>query len=261
MKNAFSQGNVSAYRAPAVARALKILRLLGRSASPMGVSEIARVLGASKGSVHGVLQALREEGAIEEAADKKLRLGPLLDELAARRQGLRTLAEVCQRHLQRLAAETGHTALLGIPERDRLRIEAVGGGGGGLGVGAVPGSRIPLLAGATGKVLMAWGAASIPDVPPRFTAGSPTDGKVLRQEVERVRRDGVALDRGEYLQGVVAVAAPLLGTEDRLMGILYAVGFLDQLEPPNLDSLVEAVRAGARAASRELAVFPPHHVA
>ena len=257
MTNAFGKENSGAYRAPAVARALKILRLLGASSAPLGVSEIARAIGASKGSVYGVLQALREEGAVEGVGDKKLRLGPLVDQLAARRQGERTLVEVCRPYLERLATQSGQTALLGIPERTRLRIDAAVEGTGGLRVGAVPGSRIPLLAGATGKVLMAWGAAAIPEAPPRFTAGSPTDAESLRREVERTRREGVALDRGEYLQGLAAVAAPLLGDGDRLLGVLYAVGFLDELIPSDLESLAEGVRTAARAASRELSESLP----
>jgi DNA-binding IclR family transcriptional regulator len=216
------------------------------------VSEIARALAASKGSVHGILQALREEGAVEELSDKKFRLGALLDELSARRRGKRTLAEICKPYLERLAASSGQTALLAIPEESRFRIDAVAEGTGGLRVGAVPGLRIPLLAGATAKVFMAWGGLEVPEVLPRFTAGSPTDRGELVKEVERVRQEGVALDRGEYLQGVAAAAAPLQGSGGRLVGILYAVGFLDRLGPKELDALADKVRMAAQAASREL---------
>ena len=257
MKSAFSKENEAGYRAPAVSRALRILRLLGETASPLGVSDIARVLRVSKGSVHGVLQALREQGAVEESDGKKFRLGPLLEDLASRRRGLRSLAELCRPHLERLSAETGQTAILGVQEGSRLRIEASVEGSGGLRVGAVPGVRIPLLAGATGKVAMAWGGTEVPETPHRFTAGSLLDRGALLREVETCRKTAVALDRGEYVQGVAAAAAPVLDGDGHLVGIIYALGFLDQLGDSGLEAVAARVANSAQALNRELADLRP----
>jgi DNA-binding IclR family transcriptional regulator len=112
--------------------------------------------------------------------------------------------------------------------------------------------KIPLIAGATGKVLLAWGAAPWPDPLPRHTARTLADREALEREVSEARRDGVAFDRGEYLQGVAAAAAPVLGRGGRLVGVLYSVGFLDRLGDDALRDLGERVKGAARAVSADL---------
>jgi DNA-binding IclR family transcriptional regulator len=251
MKNSFTKEDTS-YRAPAVSRAFRILKLLAGSSDALGVSDLARATGASKGSIHGVLIALRAEDAVEEVAGKKFRLGPLVEALGKSRRGERSLGEVCGPCLQRLARDTGQTVLLGVPEGERLRIEAVAEGTEGFRIGAAPGFAIPLYAGATGKVFFAWGDTEIPDELPRFTPTSFVDREELAREVIRVRERGVAFDRGEYLQAVAAVAAPVLRAPGRLEGILYTVGFLDQSSEPRLQEIGEKVRTAALSVSREL---------
>lgn len=239
-------------RAPAVHRALAILRLVAKSPVPLGVSDIARAIGASKGTVHGIIQVLKAEDALEQVdGTKKFRLGPLAGELARCRDLPRRLDEVCGRHLGRLAELSGQTAILGVPEGSKLLIETARQGGGAFRVVAAPGMRIPLLAGAAGKVALAWGVVELPRDLPRFTDRSPRDPGALEEEAARVRREGVAFDRGEYLQGVAAAAAPLL-LEGRLVGILYAVGFWDELGEPGLQKLGRWVREAADTASRDL---------
>ncbi|GAB4257348.1 MAG: hypothetical protein Kow0092_04130 [Deferrisomatales bacterium] len=223
---------------------MAVLRLLATADGPLGVSGIARALGLSKGTVHAVVQALRAEGAVEEAGGRKVRLGPLIDALARGRAVGRTLEGVCRPHLEAVARQTGQTTLLGVPEGDRLRIAEVSEGRGALRVAAAPGMRIPLAVGATGKVARAWAT----DAPGAGARGGEEGGP----EAERIRTDGVAYDREEYLRGVVAAAAPVLAG-DRLAGILYAVGFREEVGEEGLLELGRAVRAAARAASRELA--------
>lgn len=252
MKAQRPEGGDSSYRAPAVGRALEILRILARGDAPLGVSELARRLGASKGAVHGVLGALLREGAVEEEGDRRFRLGPLVDLLARGRRRELSLVGLARPHLERLAAETGQTALLGVPEGDRLRVAAVCEGRGALRVTATEGQRIPLLAGATGKVALAWGSAPWPEVPPTYTPRSPADRTALEADVSAARRAGVAFDRGEYLRGVAAAAAPVSAPDGRLAGILYAVGFEDLLGEEGLQDLGARVREEASALAAEL---------
>lgn len=242
----------SGYRAPAVARALAVLRLLAKARSPLGLSEIARSLDASKGSIHGILLALKEEGAVEESPEKKFQLGPLIDDLARSRRGAVDLSELAQPVLRTLARETGQTAVLGIPDGSQLRIEAVVEGARDFRVGAAPGMTVHLLAGATGKVLLASGAISLPEDLPKFTPRSLADREQLKREVEEARKLGVAFDRGEYLQGVAAVASPVRDAGGSLVGILYALGFVDRLPEPELQELGRSVRQAARSLSQQL---------
>ncbi len=243
-------------RHPALARAFALLRWVGEQEEPVGISEIARALGLSKATVHGLVHGLVAEGALEEAAPKRYRLGPALAALAARAAGTPSLEGACRPVLEDLARQTRLTAILGIPEGRRLRVALAVEGGDGLRVAAAPGVRIPLEAGATGKVAMAWGALEVPDRPHRFTGRTLTDPREVRAEAARVREQGVALDRGEYLPGVVAAAAPVLDGGGRLRGIVYAVGLEGALGERTLEEVAAAVREGGARATRRLGGRP-----
>ncbi|SPF36512.1 putative Transcriptional regulator [Syntrophobacter sp. SbD1] len=249
MKNTISQQNASP--APAVDRAFAILNLLGHAKEPQGVSALARVLGIGKSTVHGILQALLAAGAIEDAGGRQFRLGPLVDELARNRRGRRTLSEICQPHLAELVEQIGQTCMFGVPDDDRFRIVTAVEGRGPFQMKVAQGGSIPLLAGVVGKIALAWEAVPMPEVLPRFTQDSIVDARVLGEELKQVRTEALALDRGEYLRGVYAAASPIL-QGDRLLGILFSVGFHDQLGEEGLMALGRAVAHAARVVSKEL---------
>jgi DNA-binding IclR family transcriptional regulator len=170
---------------PAVDRSFRILDLLSRSHAPLGTSDVARRLRLPKSTVHGLLRSLAAVGAIEEV-QQRYRLGPTVARLAA-------VAELRRRWrpvLQRLASETGETAFLGQPRGGRVAILDEAQGVGAPLVSAPVGSHVPASAGALGKVL---GGARI------------------------------AVDHGEYLEGVNAVAAAVPG------GLVWVAGFAARL--------------------------------
>lgn len=237
--------------APAVERAFAILRVLSGTKEPQGVSALARALGLGKSTVHGILQALLAAGAIEDAGGRQFRLGPLVEALGRSRRGTRSVAEICEVHLAQLVERMDQTSVFGYPEREGFRIVTVVEGQGPLRVKAVQGASIPLLAGVVGKIAMAWNIVPIPMDLPRFTEDSIVDMCKLEAELEQVRADGLALDRGEYLRGVYAAASPVL-EEDRVSGIVFSAGFQDQLGEEGLESLGRAVKQTASAIAREL---------
>jgi DNA-binding IclR family transcriptional regulator len=249
MENAFNMKNKEP--APAVGRAFAILRLLGQTKKPQGVSALARALGIGKSSTHGILQALLAAGAIEDDGKRQFRLGPLVEELGRSRNGKRKLTEICQPYLAELAEQFGQTSVFGVPIGDRFRIVSVVEGRGLFRVKAVQDRSIPLLAGVVGKIALAWGIVPVPQVLPLFTKDSVGDLTALGDQLERVRAELLALDRGEYLRGVYAAGSPILNG-DRLVGIVFSAGFQDHLGEEGLVLLGRAVVRAARAVSREL---------
>jgi DNA-binding IclR family transcriptional regulator len=249
MEDTFIMQNITS-PAPAVVRALGILKTLGEAKEPQGVSALSRALGIGKSSVHAIARALLVSGAIEDAGGRKYRLGPLVEELARRKRDGRSLAEMCQPCLAELAGQVGQTCIFGTVEKERFRIVCAVEGWGAFQVKAVAGGSIPLLAGASGKVVLAWGGVPIPETLPRFTEDSAVDVTALGEELKRVRREALALDRGEYLQGVYAAAAPVLD-RDRLLGVILSAGFRDRLGEDGLIALGQAVSQVAQDVSRE----------
>jgi DNA-binding IclR family transcriptional regulator len=250
MKDSFT-GKNNKQPAPAVGRAFAILRLLSQTKEPQGVTALARALGIGKSSAHALLEALLATGAIEDAGKRQFRLGPLVEELGRSRHGKRKLTEICQPHLAELAEQVGQTSVFGTPIGDRFRIMSVVEGQGLFRVKAVQDRSIPLLAGVVGKIALAWKIVPIPQVLPRFTKDSVGDVSALGDELERVRTELLALDRGEYLRGVYAAGSPILNG-DRLVGIIFSAGFQDFLGEKGLVSMGRAVVQAARAVSRQL---------
>ena len=249
--------------APMVERAFRVLDALGSADENLGLSEMARMLGMSKGSMHGLLKTLEAAGVVEQSEDRRYTLGPRIYDLAqayARRAGLRRFALPA---MERLAASLGETILLGRVEQDAVRIiERVEARGEHttLRLSAEHGTRVPLLAAATGRVVLAsWPVARREDYLrthplPRFTIHSLADAAPYLAGVLETERTGIGIDREQYLIGINAVAAPIRGAGDVLLAVLWAVGFSARFSGSALERAGEEVRAEAEIISHALGV-------
>src|SRR5713226_3020776 len=68
--------------APMVERAFRLLDLLSVKEEGLTLSDLARALNMSKGSIHGLLKTLESSGAIEQLEDRRFALGPRIYDLA-----------------------------------------------------------------------------------------------------------------------------------------------------------------------------------
>ena len=247
--------------APMVERAFRLLDLLSVTEEGLTLSDLARALNMSKGSIHGLLKTLENTGAIEQVEDRRFVLGPRIYDLAQtsiQHAGLRHFALPAMR---RLAASTGETVCLGRVEQKGVRIsECVvdEGGQAGLHIAARRGMRIPLLAGAFGAFALAtWPLAQRENYLrahplPRFTGNSITDPRQLLARVEEVVLTGISIDREEYLDGVNAVAAPIYAAGGTLVALLWIVGFASRFKDEVLDRAAEQLRTEADTISQAL---------
>src|SRR5215469_16123852 len=88
-------GSSESVPAPMVERAFRLLDLVASSEVGYSLSELARLLGMSKGSVFGLLRTLERARAVEVDEDRRYALGPHIYHLAesyVRRSGLRRFA-------------------------------------------------------------------------------------------------------------------------------------------------------------------------
>lgn len=247
--------------APMVDRAFQMLDLLAAREEGYRLSELARALGMSKGSMHGLLKTMEQRGVVELDGDRRYLLGPRIYDLAQtyiRRGGLRGLALPAMR---RLAARSGETVFLGQVESDAVRIvELVDmlSEQAALRVAARRGTRIHLLAGATGRVVLAsWPIARREEylrahALPRFTEHSITTPEAYLAVVEETLRTGIGEEREEYLMGVNAVAAGIPGLSGEVSALLWISGFSNRFTAAVLKHSGEALRDEARGISRAL---------
>src|SRR5258708_21165557 len=73
-----SPGSGSVVPAPMVERAFRLLELLSVSEEGLTLSDLARALDMSKGSMHGLLKTLENSGVVEPSQELPSNLGPRL---------------------------------------------------------------------------------------------------------------------------------------------------------------------------------------
>lgn len=238
---------------PAVDRAARILALIEAESRPMSITEIARLLDASKGTVREILETLRSHGLLDRDEDSKLyRLGPQLVRLGASSREGQDFVSVARQHLARLSDDLREAVLLLVPQRDRLFIQEVfqpTEPRTPIVVAASPGRSIPILAGACGKVVMAW--SSEPERAGLLKTGIVT-AVPAPTELEAVRSNGYAIDDEEYIEGIRGVSAPILGDTGQLLGLILVSGIAAAWSLDRLREVGEAVHQSADEISASL---------
>ncbi len=261
--------------APMVERAFRLLEILSASEEGLTLSELARMLDMSKGSIHGLLKTLESSHVVEQSEERLYVLGPRLYDLAqnyVQRAGLRRFALPA---MHRLAAHIGETLFLGRVERESVRIiecikpDVEANIGAHFSASFVPaqpslhisaprGTQVHLLAGATGRVVLAsWPREQCEHylrttTLPRFTEHSIVDPDQFLAAVEETICTGIGEDHEEYLTGINAIAAPIKGPAGSLVALLWIVGFSSRFDEKAIRNAKQQLLMEATMISKSL---------
>jgi DNA-binding IclR family transcriptional regulator len=224
----------------------------------LGTNELARRTGVNASSVSRLLATLSARGYVEHVEETgRYRLGLRLLQLGNVVLAGLDLRDLARPHLEELVEETGETATLSVPgERDAVTVDFVQSGSS---VQSVARLGRPSVAHATaaGKVMLAFGEVPLPAGRlERFTRRTITDPRKLGAAVEDVRELGWAEAAGEREQDLNAIAAPVLGAEGRLAGIVGLQGPEGRFDRDARRRDVEPLLRHARALSEALGWAP-----
>jgi DNA-binding IclR family transcriptional regulator len=248
------------YQVPGLERGLAILEHLDRHPAGRSMVELARELDLPKNAVFRITRTLTRRGYLERDADtKRLYLGRKVLAL-----GYGALGEGCgiveqsldaMRRLRDASQET--VCLSVLVEGEGFVLEGVPGLHPFRCV-VDPGMRQPLHASASCKAILAY----LPDGEQeslldrielgRLTPHTITQKSELRKELRRVRECGYALDRGEHIDGVTCVAAPIFNRQTCPVASLTVTGPAGRLPEAGLPSLGREVRQHADRISERL---------
>lgn len=203
---------------PAVDRAIQVLYIFKEGTKKeYGVSEISRLLGLNKSTVHNILNTLAHHNFLKQnELTRRYELGPALAELGSLVRSKVDVREVTRPYLRRLMEQTNATVLLGTFDGSKITIVDKEEPVADVRVSASIGMQIPFCAGAFGQVFMAYLPEETVDrllcepglIP--FTPTSITDPDAYRAALAQVRAQGYALDnREEYVPGVEAISVPI----------------------------------------------------
>lgn len=233
-------------KAPAISRAAAILRLLGKSAQPMGVNAIARELALVPSTCLYVLRALVDEELVA-FDDNTKRYSLEAGVLTLARGWLRQngFAARAQPSLDRLAREHGVTMLgVQVVGLEHIILVAAAQGGGNFQLSAEPGSRFPALISATGRCIAAFGNHPAERLKAKFSTlrwDNPPAFEDWLDQVEQARVTGYGLDRGNYIAGVTVVAAPVKARQGGVSHALIALGIDSVIDRAGIDVLGHAL--------------------
>ncbi|MFA7585076.1 MAG: IclR family transcriptional regulator [Novosphingobium sp.] len=239
-------------KAPAISRAAAILRLLGKSETPLGLNPIARELGINPSTCLYVLRALVAEELVSFDADTK-RYALEAGVLTLARQWLQRnqVPDLAQPLLDRLAQQFGVTVLVvQIVGLDHIIAVAVAQAG-GFQLSVQVGSRFPALISATGRCIAAFGDYPQDKIAARFARlrwEDPPRFEDWLEQVAQARTQGFGIDEGNYISGVTVLAAPIWKAHGAKRNLapshaIVAIGIgsamkakLDELQPALLDA-------------------------
>jgi IclR family pca regulon transcriptional regulator len=229
-------------------RGLAILSCFTPKRPVLGIADIADELGMSRSTTHRYVITLVALGYLEQGASRKYRLGLRVTNLGMSALNSTGLREHAHPYLEELRQRTSYTTSLAVLDGadilyiDRLR--SFRRGGARVDLDLHPGSRLPAHATAMGKVLL----ASLPETEQRELLASMklgkrgpntiTSKKALREELEDVREEGLAVNDQELAPELFAIAAPVRN-EGR--EVVAAVNVAAHSSAISLEEMVDAL--------------------
>jgi IclR family transcriptional regulator, pca regulon regulatory protein len=244
-------------------RGLAILGCFTAKRPVLGIADIADELGMSRSTTHRYVITLVELGYLEQGASRKYRLGLRVTDLGMAALGSTGLREQAHPQLEELRRSTSYTATIAVLAGEDVlvvdRARALRRASAGPGVELQPGARLPAYSTAAGKLLL----AHLPEHEERsavqaikLTKRGPktvASKKALREELERVRKQGLAIEDEELEAGLYAIAAPVRDESEQVVAAVTLAAPSAMITLKELrDALGPHVRATADGISARL---------
>lgn len=236
-----TEGDGASGRIATNLRMLLMLETLGKADQAMSPTEINLGLGLPKQSIHRLCATLVAEGfLVYDLTGRKLRPARRLREIAA--NILHSPYAHIARHqiLEEVAERIGETVNFVVPEEKGMRYRDRVDTDWPFRVQLPIGTRVPFHCTASGKVYL----AGLPNTKrealisalrlERHTPRTLTSTNPLLAELEQIVRQGYALDREEFIDGMIAIAVPVADGDGRFIASLAVHGPTVRLDEAKL---------------------------
>lgn len=246
-----------------ISKVLRILEALQGSSGGLGLKAICSATGINKSTAHRFLKHLEREGYLICNEDGAYLIGPRLAQMSACASMSATLQAVARPILSDLWRSTQETVNLGVMDRGTLLYVDVMESPHEFRLVSRVGSRRSLQEAALGKALAAFLPASEYErvlrgvVFQRVTPRTITNMPQLRGELDKVRRQGYAVDNEEALLGCRCVSAPILNNDRVAIGALSISGPVTRMSLAQIPALAAMVKTAANAVSTTMGFTPP----
>jgi DNA-binding IclR family transcriptional regulator len=238
-----------------ISKVLRILEALQGSSAGLGLKAICDLTGIHKSTAHRFLKHLEREGYLVRTEAGAYFIGPRLSQMSTRGSQGATLQAVARPILWELWKSTQETVNLAVLDQGTVLYVEVIESPHEFRLSSRVGTRRSLHVTALGKALAAFLPAELRTSVLSTIKFQPATPKTImnlvqfRQELEKIRRQGYAVDDEEAVQGARCVSAPILNADREPIAAVSVSGPVTRVSPNQVAALAAAVRSAARAIS------------
>ncbi|ETF04161.1 IclR family transcriptional regulator [Advenella kashmirensis W13003] len=238
-------------------KGLKVLEIVtGSTERIRTIEELADKVGLTRSNTHRTLQTLIHAGFVARDDHDNYVGGIRLFELAANQLAQLDLRSAASSAMRALADSTGETIHLSVLDGfDVVYVDKIDSPR-PIRAYSMIGGRAPAYAVATGKAILAHQTESFLQSHSaqlkKHTDATITDLEALQKALARTIKQGYAVNRGEWRDGVGGIAVPIFNGLGQIAGAVGISAPLDRLTPARVRLLVPEVIDCARTISRQL---------
>lgn len=238
-------------------RAVRIFEAFTPEVTALPVSEVARRAGLPLATASRLIAELVGHGLLARDADRRVRMGLRMWELASRASPTLSLRETAMPVMEALHASVGHHTQLGVLDGGEvLFVERLSAEGAVVNYTRIA-ARLPLHASSSGLVLLAYGSSVLQErvlAGPlhRYTPTTVASPDPLRALLAEVRKQGFVLCPGHIHPDATGIAVPVRTGDGQVAAALSVIVPNDERARGHLPALTAAARAvGRRLADQE----------
>jgi IclR family acetate operon transcriptional repressor len=215
-----------------LANATELIEALAKEGT-LSPADIAERIGVPRSSAYRLVDGLTAISLVEVLPDGRARLSARWLQLADDARAGLTEWRDAPPVLERLVSRTGQTAFLSVLSDDAAACVDWRQGRGVDVLATKPGHSLPLNAGASGRVMLAFSADS-EELLARgaFRSLTPTTLVTLEQlndDIATTRQQGYAFSDGDVAVGIAGIAVPVLDARGALAGTVSIAGLADSV--------------------------------
>jgi len=241
----------------ALLRSLAILECFSPEKPALSLQEIYRKVGLPKSTTFRLVATLMNAGYLLQRADQRYTLSFKLLLLGSIVRETQDVREITRPVMEELARSTGETITLSTRSGyERICLDVVQSSAELRSI-VLPGDRLPLLYGATGKMFLSQlDDKAVEQVrTSQQAAKRRVTRKALADQLARVRANGYALTQEERLQGVMAIAVPIRDVTREVCYCMSVTGPFSRFEGRE-QALIDQMLRGSKRASTLLGYAP-----
>lgn len=235
---------------PAVEKCFAILGLLSKTKKPLGISEISKQLDLNKSTVFNMVYTLIDLNVLDSLSNGKFGFGPRFYMLGNAAGNRSELLQIVHPYLEKVTNQTKLSTFLGIRSELRTVLIDKVDSAHDIKISSEIGMQMPVLSGAGIKAMLSQLSENqveeliAPAILKQYTPNSIVDKGLYIHEINNVRTEGIAFDREEYIEGMVAVGVPVKTNSSNIQAAIWAVGLKQQISQesvPNLNTLLKGI--------------------